>query len=184
MSPICSTDYGNLVGLSVALNRFDQAKSLYQVAVAQKSENFSLHANRYALAFLEGDRAEMDRQMAWAAGKAGAEDNLLSIASDTEAYYGRNAKALELSRRAIDSAKRDDQKESAAEWQLEAALREAELGNSTDAREQVKAALTLPSNHDLQILGRSGFGARGRFRPGRQARRRPGKKLSGRHALE
>jgi eukaryotic-like serine/threonine-protein kinase len=153
VSPDSSTDYGNLVGLSVTLNRFDQAKSLYQDAVAQKSENFSLHANRYALAFLEGDQAEMDRQMGWAAGKAGAEDNLLSIASDTEAYYGRNAKALELSRRAIDSAKRDDQKESAAEWQLEAALREAELGNSTEAREQVKAALTLASNHDLQILG-------------------------------
>ncbi|HEY0701331.1 MAG TPA: protein kinase [Candidatus Acidoferrales bacterium] len=153
VSPDSSTDYGNLVGLSVTLNRFDQAKSLYQEAVAQKAENFSLHANMYALAFLEGDRAEMDRQMAWAAGKSGAEDNLLSIAADTEAYYGRNAKALELSRRAIDAAKRDDQKESAAEWQLEAALREAELGNSIEAREQVKAALALASNHDSQILG-------------------------------
>jgi hypothetical protein len=38
----------------------------------------------------------MERQVAWAAGKAGAEDYLLSIASDTEAYYGRNVKALEL----------------------------------------------------------------------------------------
>jgi serine/threonine protein kinase/tetratricopeptide (TPR) repeat protein len=153
VSPDSSTDYGNLVGLSVALNRFDQAKSLYQEAVAQKAENFSLHGNMYALAFLEGDRAEMDRQMAWAAGKSGAEDNLLSIAADTEAYYGRNGKALELSRRAIDSAKHDDQKESAAEWQMEAALREAELGNDAEAREQVKAALALAFNHDSRILG-------------------------------
>jgi tetratricopeptide (TPR) repeat protein/predicted Ser/Thr protein kinase len=153
VSPDSSTDYGNLVGLSVALNRFDSAKSLYQEAVAQKTENFSLHANMYALAFLEGDRAEMDRQMAWAAGKSGAEDNLLSIAADTEAYYGRNGKAVELSRRAIDSSKRNDQKESAAEWQLEAALRAAEFGNDAEAREQAKAALALASNHDSQILG-------------------------------
>jgi len=152
LSPDSSTDYGNLVGLSVALNRFDQAKSLYQEAVAQKDENFSLHANMYGLAFLEGDRAEMDRQLAWAAGKAGAEDNLLSIASDTEAYYGRNAKALELSRRAIDSARHNDQKESAAEWQMEAALRESEMGNSAEARQQVQAALALASNHDSRIL--------------------------------
>jgi hypothetical protein len=92
-------------------DRFDEAKSLYNKAVARKIENHSLHANRYGLAFLKVDRAEMDRQVAWAAGKAGAEDNLLSNASDTEAYYGRNSKALELSRRAIDSAKHSDQKE-------------------------------------------------------------------------
>jgi tetratricopeptide (TPR) repeat protein len=152
LAPDNSTNYGNLVGYYVAVNRFDEAKSLYKEAVARKRESPALHANRYGLAFLDGDQAEMDRQVAWAAGKAGAEDLLLSIASDTEAYYGRNGKALELSRRAIDSAKRNDQKESAAQWQLEAALREAELGNSAEARQQATAALALASNHDSQIL--------------------------------
>jgi hypothetical protein len=100
-------------------------------------ENSALHANMYGMAFLEGDQGEMERQVAWATGKAGAEDVLLSAASDTEAYYGRNGKARDLSRGAIDSAKRNDQKESAALWQMEAALREAELGNSAPARQQV-----------------------------------------------
>ena len=153
LAPDASNPYGNLVGYYVAANRLDEAKSLYKEAVTRKIENPVLHANRYGLAFLEGDKAEMERQVAWAAGKAGAEDNLLSNASDTEAYYGRNRRALELSRRAVDSAKRNDQKESAALWQTEAALREAELGNSALAREQVKAALALASNHDSQILG-------------------------------
>jgi serine/threonine protein kinase/tetratricopeptide (TPR) repeat protein len=152
LSPDDSTNYGNLVSLYLVANRFDEAKSLYKEAVARKAENPTLHANMYGMAFLEGDRAEMGRQVAWAAGKAGAEDFLLSAASDTDAYYGRNGKALDLSRRAIDSAKRNDQKESAALWQLEAALREAELGNSPEARQQVKAALALASNHDSQIL--------------------------------
>ncbi|MGH9712473.1 MAG: protein kinase domain-containing protein [Candidatus Acidiferrales bacterium] len=148
-----STGYGNLVGQYVAANRLDEAKSLYKEAVARKAENAVLHANMYGLAFLEDDRAEMERQFAWSAGKAGGEDLLLSAESDTEAYYGRNGKALELSHRAFDSAKRNDQKESAALWHLEAALREAELGNSAEARQQAKAALALASNHDSQILG-------------------------------
>jgi tetratricopeptide (TPR) repeat protein len=159
--PDSSNNYANLVGDYVDVNRFDEAKSLYKEAVARKMESPVLHVNMYGLAFLEGDRAEMDRQVAWAAGKAGAEDNLLSTASDTEAYYGRNGKALELSRRAIDSAKRNDQKESAALWQMEVALREAELGNSAPAREQVHAALALASNHDSQILGALAFARAG-----------------------
>jgi predicted Zn-dependent protease len=88
---------------------------------------------------------------------------LLSNAADTEAYYGRNGKALELSRRAIDSAKRNDLKETAAQWQVEAALREAELGNSAEARQQVKAALALASNHDSQILGALTYARAGDF---------------------
>ena len=172
LRPDSSANYGNLVSLYVFVNRFDQAKSLNKEAVARKSETASLHASMYGLAFLEGDQAEMDRQVAWAAGKAGAEDLLLSVASDTEAYYGRNGKALGLSRRAIDSAKRNDQKESAALWQMEAALREAELGNGTEARQQATAALALASNHDSQILGGSGLGRCGRFRSGDEDGRR------------
>jgi tetratricopeptide (TPR) repeat protein len=153
LAPDSSANYGNLVSSYVTVKRFDEAKSLYKEAVARKAENAALHGNMYGLAFLEGDQEEMKRQVAWAAGKAGAEDLLLSAASDTEAYYGRNAKARELSRRAFDSAKRNDQKETAAQWQLGVALREAELGNSAEARKQVKAALALASNHDSQILG-------------------------------
>jgi tetratricopeptide (TPR) repeat protein len=153
LRPDSSVPYGNLLGMYLATNRFDEAKFLYKEAVARKAESAPLHGSMYGLAFLESDRAEMERQVAWAAGKAGAEDLLLSDAADTEAYYGRNVKARELSRRAIDSAKRNDLKESAAQWQMEAALREAELGNNAAAREQVKAALALASNRDSQILG-------------------------------
>ena len=72
----------------------------------------------------------MEQQLAWGAGKPGDEDALLSAQSDTEAYYGRLSKARDFSRRAVDSAVRADSKETAALWQVNAALREAELGNS------------------------------------------------------
>jgi len=52
----------------------------------------------------------------------------------------------------VESARRSDQKETAAQWQLNSALREAEFGNSEQARQQVKAALAITSSRDAQIL--------------------------------
>src|SRR6185312_11653456 len=75
-------DYENLMAINIALNRLDEAKTNYQQSLARKFELAGLHGNRYALAFLENDAAEMERQVSWAAGKAGAEDVFLSMQSD------------------------------------------------------------------------------------------------------
>jgi tetratricopeptide (TPR) repeat protein len=136
----------------LALDRLDEARVIYRQALDRKLDDPYLHDDMYALAFLEGDAEEMQRQVAWAASKAGAEDLLLSAQSDTEALHGHLEKARELSRRAVESALRSDQKETAAQWQLNSALREAELGNSEQARRQVKAALAIISSRDAQIL--------------------------------
>jgi ATP/maltotriose-dependent transcriptional regulator MalT len=92
----------------------------------------------------------MARQVQWATGKAGAEDMLLSLSSDTEAFHGRLAQARALSFRAIDSARRNNQLETAAGWQMNAALREAEFGNSGEARKTASTAVA--STRDAQIL--------------------------------
>jgi eukaryotic-like serine/threonine-protein kinase len=152
LNPDDGVGYGNLVGFYAALNRLDEAKATYQQALARKLDRLTLHASLYGVAFLQNDSAEMNRQAAWAAGKAGAEDLLLSLSSDTEAFSGRLGKARELSRRAIDSAQRADQKETAALWQMNAALREAEFGNLSQARQESAAALALASNRSTQIL--------------------------------
>jgi tetratricopeptide (TPR) repeat protein len=102
----------------------------------------------------------MQRQLAWATGKPGAEDSVLSVHSDTEAYAGRLEKARVLSRQAADVAGRNDQKETAAMWLLNAALRAAEVGNTAQARQQATSALALVSTRDLQVLAALAF-ARG-----------------------
>src|SRR5262249_35811984 len=84
--------------------------------------------------------------------KSGDEDVLLSMQSDTEAYYGRLTKARDFSRRAVESAVRADAKETAALWQLNAGLREAELGNTAYARQGVTAALALSQARDVKLL--------------------------------
>jgi serine/threonine protein kinase/tetratricopeptide (TPR) repeat protein len=153
VSPDMSAAYGNVMGNYVSLNRLDEAKAAYQDAIKRNlGETGTLHANMYWIAFLEGDTAEMDRQLAWSAGKAGDEDFLDAISSDTEAFHGRLSKARAFSQRAIEFDKRNDQKESAALWQMAAALHETEFGNAEPALTAVEAGLSLASNHDSQIL--------------------------------
>src|SRR5204863_7984070 len=72
--------------------------------------------------------------------------------SDMEAYYGRLTKARDFSRRAVDSAVRADSKETAALWQVNAALREAEFGNAAPAKQGVAAALALAPGRDVNVL--------------------------------
>jgi len=136
----------------LALNRVDDAKKVLDQAQALNLEGAFLHQLIYALAFLRGDAAEMERQVAWAAGKPGDEDVMLSMQSDTEACAGRLTKAREFSRRAADSALRIDSKETAAWWKVSAALREAEFGNAALAQQGAAEALALSPGRDITVL--------------------------------
>ena len=149
--PGSAAAYTNLVGLYTALNRPADSKAKYEEAIAHKVNNPVLHGNRYGLAFYDGDAAEMERQVDGAKNKPG-EDVLLSFASDTDAYYGRLASARERSQRAIESARHNDAKETAAEWEMNSALREAEFGNVARARQATASALNTAATQDVQIL--------------------------------
>jgi len=146
------TGYSNLGLAYLALNRLDDAKTTFDQAFAHKLDSGNMRGILYLLFFLRGDAAQMEQQLAWAAGKPGNEDVLLSEQSDTEAYYGRLGKARDFSRRAVDSAVRADSKEAAALWQINSALREAELGNTATARQGVTAALALSAGRDVKIV--------------------------------
>jgi serine/threonine protein kinase/tetratricopeptide (TPR) repeat protein len=152
LNPDSSAGYLNLEANYAALNHAEDAAAAYRESVARKLDHPILHVNRYGVAFLQQDTAEMQRQLDWVLGKPGVEDMLLSMHSDTQAYFGHLRQAREFSRRAAESAIRSDKKESAAEWLLNAALREAELGYPAQARAQVKAAIDLASSKDVRTL--------------------------------
>ena len=149
--PGSAAAFTNLVGLYTALNRPQDAKAKYQEAIARKVNNPLLHGNRYGVAFYEGDVAEMGRQVDGQKGKPG-EDVLLSFASDTDAFYGRLTNAREKSQQAIEVARRGEAKETAAEWQMNSALREAEFGNTARARQETSSALDTAATQDVQTL--------------------------------
>jgi serine/threonine protein kinase/tetratricopeptide (TPR) repeat protein len=136
LDPDNSTGYANLIQGYALLSHLDQANAAYQEAIKREPNNGGPHEMMYGAAFVERDAAEMQRQANWATGKPGVEDNVLSFQSDTEAFFGHLSKARELSQRAVQSANQNDQKETAAEWQVNAALREAEFGNPARARQQ------------------------------------------------
>ena len=144
--------YEDLMATYLFLNRLDEAKATFDHARAHKLDDGGLRENAYYVAFLRGDAAQMEQQVAWSAGRSGDEDLLLSIQSDTEAFYGRMSKARDFSRRAVDSAVRAGSKESAASWRVNAALREAELGNAASARQGVTAALALSPGRDVKVV--------------------------------
>ena len=153
LEPNRTVAYSNLAQCYLALNRLDDAKKAIEQARGRTLETDFIHLPEYELAFLTGDAAEMERQLAWAAGKPGMEDLLLSFQSDTEAYYGRLAKARDFSRRAVDASVRDNLKENAALWRVNAALREGEFGNTAAAKRDVARALALaPGRADVKLF--------------------------------
>jgi len=151
--PDNSVNLANLMLAYAALNRFDEAKATYQEATGLKLDHESLHVQRYGLAMVEGDAAEMERQVLWSAGKLGVEDMFLSTQSDTEAFSGRLARAREFSRRAVELARQNQQNGTAAGWQINQALREAEVGYFDQSRKDAAAASALSSDRFTQVLG-------------------------------
>ncbi len=144
--------YYTLGSVYLHLDRLNEAEGVFKQAEERKLESRSLLAYRYELAFLKGDAGEMTQLVATAADKPNEEDLLLSEQSDTEAYYGHLAKAREFSLRAAKSARHAGAKETAALWQANNALREAEFGNSASARDDATAALVLAPGRGIEAL--------------------------------
>ena len=161
LNPDTIAGYNNLMSHYTALNRLDDAKAAYQQAKGRNLDHPFLHWNLYGIGFLQSDTSEMQRQAAWAVGKPQAENLLLSAESDTEAYFGRLGRARELTQQAVDSASQNDQQETAGEWQMNAALREAEFGNDARARQEIEAVLAKSRSREMQILGALGLARAG-----------------------
>ena len=161
LAPDNQTGFQNLCLVYLGLGQADKAKATLDAAAARKLDAASLHLMAYYLAFLQNDVAAMAQHVAWAAGKPGDEDPFLDAQSDTEGYYGRLPAARDFARRAVDSAVRSDSKETAALWQVNGALREAEFGNASQARQAASAALALAPGRDVKMLAALAFARSG-----------------------
>jgi eukaryotic-like serine/threonine-protein kinase len=140
-----------LVGASyIALNRLDEANATYKQAFERKLNHPFIHIDLYEVAFLQNDAAGMAQQVVWSAGQAAIEDELLSLEADTAAYSGRLRQAREFSRRAMNSAERAEEKETAATYSALSGLREALFGNAEEARRRATAAIGRSAGRDVQ----------------------------------
>jgi len=138
--------YFDLLYFYLRLNRLEEAQSTVEETQAKKFDSPFLRALLYRLRFLQNDAAGMSQQVAWIAGRPGAEDALLGLEAETAAYSGRLRQARDLSRQAVVSAKRAEEPEVAARYEAEAALWEALFGNPAGARERAGDALELSNS--------------------------------------
>ena len=144
--------YANLTNILLALQRFGEAQRTIQQAQGRNLDDFMLHQDAYALAFLAPDPEAMKKEVAWFSSTPAYEAFGLALASDTEGYAGHLGDARELTGRAVVSAVRADNRENAAIWQGSAALRNAAVGNAAEARRAAGNALTLaPASQGAQV---------------------------------
>jgi tetratricopeptide (TPR) repeat protein len=151
LDPGSGAHYFGLANSYLLLNRQEEARATAQEAQAKNLDSPALRFDLYLLAFLQNDAAGMAEQVAWTAGKPGVEDVLLYFEADTAAYSGRLGKAREFSRRAVASAQHAEEKETAAGYEADAALREALFGNPVEARQRAAAALALSTGRYVQF---------------------------------
>ncbi len=152
MEPGHVNRYSNLGIDYTALNRLDDAEAVYKQAQQRQLEGEILLQGRYQLAFLKNDEAQMAQFVTAGLGKAGYEDVVLASQADTEGWHGRLKSARELTRRATDSAQRNDASETAAGYRAVLALGEVEWGDREQARADANAAIKLGPNRDVRAL--------------------------------
>jgi len=145
LAPDNANPYANLVSAQLGLQRLDDARQTIDLAESHKFDDFGFHTALYCISFLHSDAPALADQDKWFAGQPDYENFGLALASDTEAFGGRLAKARELTKRSIESAIRADSKETGAIWQENAALREAAFGNLKEANQQAAEGWKLYS---------------------------------------
>jgi len=155
--------YVNLGFCFLNLNRFKDAGILFEEAHRRDFGSEFVLAGSYETAFLLSDGPGMMKALAAALGKPGAEDLLLAMQADTEAWHGRLATARETTRRAVEAARRHDAAETAAGYLAVAALREVESGNGPQAVADVQEAMHLKPSRLVSemtaiVLARTGDG--------------------------
>ncbi len=153
--------YDNLVLTYAALNQLEEARAAADEAKMKHIDSPELRVNLYTLAFLQNDAEGMAQQVAFGAGKPGLGSQLLGNEADTAAYFGRLEKARDFSRQAVASAERAEEKEAAAGYEADAALREALFGNEREARQMANAALRLSTGKDVQYGSGLAFASAG-----------------------
>ncbi len=155
----------NLVTAYFSLNRPREARATVENALARKLEPADYYPLLYLIDFMEGNGAGMQADVAWAAGRPRVETLLFNAQSDTEAYFGRRREAWLFTEKAVTAVQRDSQAERAGVAMANAAVHEAEFGDSARALQAASTALAMSSARPVKTavalaLARAGFSKR------------------------
>jgi len=150
LAPDFGVGYALLGFNSLSLDRLGEAEDAARKASERKIEIPLLALLRYDVAFLKGDNGGMQREVAAARGKSGAEELISDHQAFALAYAGHLQEATKMLRRASDLAQQAAHREKAASFETRVALWEAFYGNATAAKPVAMAALALAKNREVQ----------------------------------
>ncbi len=142
--------YVNLAGTYVFLDRLADAENTLQQASERKLQSPFLALVRYSIDFLKADQAGMEREAALGRETPGLKEWMADQEALVLAYSGHLQQARRMSRRAVDLAQQEGQRETAALFEASVALREALFGNAPEARRSAMAALELSKGRDVE----------------------------------
>jgi tetratricopeptide (TPR) repeat protein/predicted Ser/Thr protein kinase len=142
LEPVAPFGYVHAGLAYMALGRMEEARSIVQRAVDTKADNLFVHQLLYELAFLDNDAAGMERHLKWSEGKP-SEYLLLNEATSAAAAHGQMQKVSELTQRSTQVSNRLGFKGTSAAAQASSALSQAEVGNTSKARELAASSSAL-----------------------------------------
>jgi tetratricopeptide (TPR) repeat protein len=150
LAPDFGVGYALLGFNSLSLDRLGAAEDAVRRASERRVEIPLLALLRYDVAFLKGDSGGMQREVAAAHGKSGAEELISDHQAFALAYAGHLQEAMKMLRRASDLAQQAGHREKAALFEIRTALWEAFYGNAPAAKPAATAALALAKNREVQ----------------------------------
>jgi eukaryotic-like serine/threonine-protein kinase len=150
LDPDLTVGYSMLAANYGYLNQLTEARNVLRMASTRGLNNPDFSILRYDFAFVEDDRAEMERQLALGQKNSNAEAWLDDRQAFALAYYGRLKEARRWSQQASQLALETDHKERAAQFQVGTALWEAFFGENDAARRSAAAALALSKSRYVE----------------------------------
>jgi tetratricopeptide (TPR) repeat protein len=152
LDPNVATAYSDLGIIFLCLNRFDEARAIFELAVEKKLDSYWLPPHFYMVAFVQGDEATMQRQVDWANGKP-SEGLLHYVQAHAAAFSGQRRKSQDLFRRSKEANERYGLKEGAAWGQADYALLNAAFGDCQQTKEGTVNALNIVRSKQALMLG-------------------------------
>jgi Flp pilus assembly protein TadD len=163
LDPANTVIYSNLANGYMKLDHLSETRRTLREQEVHTPGSHRAHIILYFSDFLEHDLAGMDHEAAGLVGKPGWDDYILYLESYTAEYGGEFVKARELARRATDSAQRAEQKETAALYQADAAVKEALVGYGALAKQGALTALALATGREVEGISAIALGLAGDF---------------------
>jgi eukaryotic-like serine/threonine-protein kinase len=143
LDPDQALPYAGLLANDMDLDRFTEARAVFEEAKSHNVQAGETERQRYRLAFLEGDQETMEKLVAAMSSEPGFEMAALAEQSRTAAYFGHLKAARELAGQMKELALREKDTGTAANVESDAAFREALFGNAAEARIHVAEAVKL-----------------------------------------